>query len=1170
MDTTLPQLERVARLGAGATSTVDLARLKRPWRGLAAGAEVAVKRLHPELAADPVARAALHAEAESGARVRHPSLVRVLGLCQDGEDPVLVLAYVPGPSLAERLASEGPLQEPLVRKLGEELAGALAALHTAGLVHGDLKPENIRQDAKGRAVLLDLGLARAVQGATAPAGGSLLYLSPERARGEPAGPPSDVFALGLVLYELATGAHPCDPRAGGLQSGGLGRTSGRLLPRAIEEEGADAFLARLATARVQAASTLAPELSPFLDAVLLAALARSPEERPAAGELAIALSDGESGRWWRERAAASAPAPLPADLELPLVGRDEEVALLEALLREVQRTEKGAVAWLVGPEGSGKWRLAREFAARARRGLRPPIYLYARWSEVVESRHAGALLFLLHRWLQLPPGRVPGKRARERIAALVPPDVAQVLEAALHPAADERLAGSVGAALATWLAALSRSRPVIVFLDDLQRAGAVTLGALMDLVRGIDRMRVLLLLGIREEVSPQNPAALSGLRALVARMGGRATARIEFRPLRESDVQELVRRAFHRSVPRIRLGEVLWQRSRGNPGLISEIVHALAARGELALSPEGGLLMSVSPDELPMPNSLQTLIAERLAHVPGELRRWLERLAVIGGRIEPSFVLAAFPPTTRQEVDDLLARLVRLGWLVPAGPRYRFARPALREAVYRAMSAPRRVRLHAAAARGLAAQESRKASPEVLFQRAFHLRAADEHAECLGIVLELLHGIRGRASAQRLMVLARWGLEAYDRLPARAGEDGERLFLLEVAADAADRLGARQEERELLDRLVDLDLDPDVDPASAARLYLLHGRYAAGTGQFGLARGFLRNAVQLAERTEQRGLRSEANRRLATVQAQIGELVEARRLSEQALSEAVEPNHQALALLALATIDALEDHFEDGLERVGAALHVLRDLPVPSLGVLGFASLLRARLLRSAGRFARALGAARHAVRLAERAGEKRFEAEARARLGALLLDLDRTEEAEAQLRDALLRSREIEDRRGQVIAETWLGILLWEAYDPTARGVVERAAQAAQEIGFYRAEAVALAILARIRRAAGDVEEAARASSRAAELVHLYGAELSDRIVILGSHALVLHTAERAAEARAVVRDLRRHMRQENGRIRAADLRRGQRAYSTQLLELVLSPDGPVYPRYPRNPRAS
>jgi tetratricopeptide (TPR) repeat protein len=1189
------RLEPIARLGAGASSTVDLARLGAAWGELAAGTEVAIKRLRPELRADPAACTAFAAEAEHGALVRHPSLVRVFGAAEDADGPLLVLSYVAGPSLADRLVREGAIPEQQVRRIGAELAGALAALHAAGIVHGDLKPENVRLDAEGRAVLLDLGLARAVSdGRTG--GGSILYLSPERAQGGAPSKAADVFALGVVLFELATGVHPLDPRADEIRTGPLRRTSGRLLPRAIEEEGADAYLARVATARVPAPSVLVPELSPFLDAAILSTLARAPELRAHPATLAEAFAGGESGTWWRARVHAGDPpehAPRSVTvtgdrIELPLVGREGDLRVLHALYDDMLHAGRGALAWLVGPEGSGKWRVAREFTAHARLLREPPVYLYARWTEVTESRPAGALSLLLHRWLQLPAGRAFGARERERLEQLVAPADALVLEAAMAPDADEHLygspgvssgvtvGGSVGRALAEWLVALSATRPVVVFLDELHRAGEVTLGALTDVVRSLARMHVLLILGMRDETSPQNPGARAALGALVASLGsgGVPVGRIDLKPLSQEDAVELVRRVFHRSVPRLRLAEVLWQRSRGNPGMIAEILNALIARGEVSTSPEGGLLLAIGPDDLPMPKSLGMLIAERLRGVPAERRKWLERLAVVGGRIEPEFVRVAFPPTSAAEVDVLLAGLVRDGWLVAAAERYRFARPALREAVYRTMPAKRRVRLHAAAARGLAILDAAahptdsKASPEALFQRAFHLRAADEHAAALELVLELIGRVRGRAASQRLLVLARWGLEALDRLPARAGRDQERLLLLEVAADAADRLGARDEERELLDRLVDLDVDSEADPASATRLYLLHGRYAMGTGQLGLARGFLRNAREISLRVADDAhgaLKSEAARRLGAVQAQIGDLVDARALAQEALEITDLPLLRSLAHLGLALVDALEDRFEDGLERVGFALAELRDQRVPALGVLGFASLMRARLLRSAGRPGRAIGAARRAVRLAERAGERRFEAEARARLGALLFDLNHTEEAEAQLRDALLRSREIEDRRGAVIAETWLGILLWEAddgVDTGARDVVERAAHGAQEMGFYRAEAVALAILARIRRAAGELDLALRASERAAHLVHQYGAELADRIVVLGTHALVLTKAGRAGEARLLVRELRRRMRLDNARIRSDALRRGQRAYATQLLELVLSPDGPVYPR--------
>ncbi|MCZ6597811.1 MAG: protein kinase [Planctomycetota bacterium] len=1163
-------------LGRGSTARVELARLSAPFGDLPEGAEVAVKTLDPELCDDPRAAAALEAEAESGRALSHPSLARVLYIGRGPEGPYLVQQYVPGRSLHEILEQDGPLPEPIARSAGAQIASALAALHETGLVHGDVKPDNIRLDQEGRAVLVDLGFARRAADADSAHAGTLAWLSPERALGAPPTPAADVFALGVVLYELATGLHPFDRGdRGGRAAGGA--------------PSAEHMLAAIADARFTPPSRFAPQLSPFFDALLEDLLRRGPEARPAADEVSHRLAEGESSAWWRGRIAADTSGRGDAPIQreeahlTPLVGREDELMVLAARLDEVRANGRGSVVWLGGPAGSGKWRLVNEFAARARlaekspaatggspaaTGGDPPLYLYARWSEVAESRPAGALLLLLHRWLQLPPGRPPGERQRALLEDLVAPSEARTLLSALHPEPEGRDPGSVAVALADWLEALSRSTLLLVFLDDVHRAGAVTLGALSRLIDRLGTSRVLLVLGLREEVEAADPEGIERLRARLegeARTAdGPSYLRLELAPLSKQAVRELVDRLFHHTAPRLRLAEVLWQRSRGNPGLLAELLRDLSARRMLHpfSDTEGALVSAVAPDDLPLPRSLDKLIAERFGQLAAEDRRWLERLAVVGGRIAADFLTRTFPPTSRAEIDQVLARLVRSGWLVPAGNRYRFTRPALREAVYRSLAPDRRRRLHAAAAQGLAS-EGEGAPAEEAFQRAFHLRAAARWNELLELVLPLVEALRLRVSAQRMQVLARWGLEALDHLPHRPEYRRIRLELLEVGADATDRLGLRQEERILLDRLVDLDVDPDRDPASAAHVYLLHGRYAAGTGQFGLARGMLRNAVQLAEVSGDAFLHTQAQRRLSVVQAQIGELADARDLAGRALERASTESQVALAHLAIAMVDVLEDHIEDALRRVQLALQELRRAELPRLGVVGYAHLLRARIWRSAGNPVRALAAARRALRLARRAGERRFEAEAQARCGGLLLDLDHPEEAEAELRDALLRSQEIEDRRGETLSRLWLGILLWEADHRAALATIDRARALAREIGFYRAEAVALGILSRVHRAADRLERADAMSARAAELIERHGAELVDRIAVLGTRALVLETRGRGAEARELLKELRRRMRRQNRLIRDARLRRGQRVYATRLLEAVLSPDGPVYPRF-------
>ena len=150
-------------------------------------------------------------EARVLATIRHPALVTIFDAHLDADPPFLVLEYVPGPTLAEVLAT-GPLPAERVRLLGAATAAGLARAHDAGIVHRDVKPANIvipddRRDGAGR--LVDFGIAHSADEPTRDEAGTVLgsasYLSPEQALGEELGPATDVYSLGLVLLEAITG-----------------------------------------------------------------------------------------------------------------------------------------------------------------------------------------------------------------------------------------------------------------------------------------------------------------------------------------------------------------------------------------------------------------------------------------------------------------------------------------------------------------------------------------------------------------------------------------------------------------------------------------------------------------------------------------------------------------------------------------------------------------------------------------------------------------------------------------------------------------------------------------------------------------------------------------------------------------------------------------------------
>ena len=194
-----------AVLGTGGMATV--------WRAHdeVLGREVAVKVLSPPYAADPGFLARFEREARHAAAVSHPRLVTVFDCGVDGGTPYLVMELVTGRTLRQVLDEVGPLPAGQAAAIAAAVCEGLEAAHAAGLVHRDIKPANIIL-AGAEVKILDFGIARAEGTAAGTATGIVLgtaaYMSPEQAAGRPAGPASDLYALGCVLFEMLTGAPP--------------------------------------------------------------------------------------------------------------------------------------------------------------------------------------------------------------------------------------------------------------------------------------------------------------------------------------------------------------------------------------------------------------------------------------------------------------------------------------------------------------------------------------------------------------------------------------------------------------------------------------------------------------------------------------------------------------------------------------------------------------------------------------------------------------------------------------------------------------------------------------------------------------------------------------------------------------------------------------------------
>jgi tetratricopeptide (TPR) repeat protein len=1004
------------RIGKGGGGTVYRARSKAEGP---AGTVVALKVFHPELLEDENVFKRFQREAELGMKIRHPNVVETYETgrvdIEGAPHHFLAMELIEGETLREMLIELGTLPEDLMYSVADQFLDALSAVHAEGMIHRDVKPENIVLTRNHELKLMDLGVARLQQEGRdlTRAGefvGSLAYASPEQFMDQDhVGPAADIYAFGVLLYEMATGTNPYD----------------------ISDLGT--LLSRKTRGQVRRPKIVNRDLDPFLDDVIGTCLQADPSARfESCGELRDILQRREASDWWTRRtrgesypAATRALKRLRPPRDASLAGRSAE---MERLHQAFERAGGGhaTTALVTGAAGVGKSRLVHDFVEElvAPEG---PILLVGRCAPSAALAH--------HPFREAIEDYSPKRAAELESADFVPAFTALLRE-------------------------LSAERPVVLVLEDFQHADPESTLLFEHLSRSLGESAVLIAVTWRsDEIEDGGPLQS----ALMPREG---CAAVELQPLK----RDAAERVLHSLLVQPRTVRALawpaYKTSGGNPRFLLEIVAHLKETG--AIVPEGKGWVNAQPvREIALPSDARDLLAIRVRGLDEELRETIDAAAVLGEEFDSSLLAAA----SGQKRIRLLKKLALLErkhrLLVSSGKNaFRFASHGLHRVIYDAIDMAARRKLHGVAADALKeggdltgaraqlwvrhmARAGRLAeAAEIVPLAVEHAAIHDHGAEAVGFLEEVLVGLDPEHLRLRfdtsMLLAALHGplghLEEQRRALARAageaegvGEPGPLARVQAAFAGVSVRTGNYDRaEAEAMQGLMLAGRAKDAE-CEAQCLHML-GVIAARRGDFARAGDYLRDALGIRRAVGDRRGEASTLVRLGAIMPEIGEA-----------ANALDTKREALAILK-----------EIGDRRgEGAALNNVGNALV------------------DADRIQEALVCYEQSVRLAREFGDLPAEAAALHNIARVLTIENRIDEAKETFEKALDIFRQIGDPSGEaeVLDELGSAVATFGDRDAAVR-CLEAAREAAVRNGEFPLLARVLRHLGSLRHEAGDREE--------------------------------------------------------------------------------------------------